>query len=300
MTTSNANNYYLSSSCVSYKRITDSVISLVKSGIKNIELSGGTEFYEGIENDLLELKKRYGINYLIHNYFPPPKEEFIINLSAYDDSEKHKMYGHIKSAIAMAHILGINMYSIHSGFTIDILPLVKGLPLSIKTNEIQDKGSSINIFYKNLDHITQNMINGSFKFAIENKETFPGAEDCSILCNPSEVFEFLDYYRKSQNIGFLLDFGHLNISSSMQAFDKFKFIDDLFHKYRNKIFEIHLSENDALSDTHEIVDKDSWQIDILKKYRDIIRGIPIVIEGKSLDLKDVIKQYKVLVSNFDG
>lgn len=295
-----SNNFYISSSCLPYKKISDSVIALAESGIMNIELSGGTEFYEGIDNDLLKLEDRYGINFLIHNYFPPPKEEFIINLANKDESEKSKIFKHIKNAIALARALGIDMYSIHPGFTIDILPLTKGLPLSIRKGEVQDKDLAFDTFYRNLDYIIQNMLDGLFKVAIENKETFYKNKNCTLLCNASEVFEFLEYYRKNPNIGFLLDLGHLNISSSMQAFDKSKFIDNLFYKYKDKIFEIHLSENDAVSDTHEIIDEYSWQIDILKKYRDIIRGIPIVIEGRSLDLKDVIKQYKVVVNNFYG
>lgn len=49
---------YISSSCVKNKTIKESVQELVDSGFKNIELSGGTEYYDGFEDDLLKLKKK--------------------------------------------------------------------------------------------------------------------------------------------------------------------------------------------------------------------------------------------------
>ena len=61
---------YISSSCVKNAKIKDSVEQLATNGFQNIELSGGTEFYENFENDLIELKDRYKLNYRCHNYFP--------------------------------------------------------------------------------------------------------------------------------------------------------------------------------------------------------------------------------------
>jgi len=52
---------YISTSCVKHKKIKVSIQELVDNGYTNIELSGGTEYYDGFENDLLELKEKYGI-----------------------------------------------------------------------------------------------------------------------------------------------------------------------------------------------------------------------------------------------
>ena len=57
---------YLSSSCVKSEKIKDSVLVLAKNGYKNIELSGGTEYYESFENDLIDLKENYNLKYLVH------------------------------------------------------------------------------------------------------------------------------------------------------------------------------------------------------------------------------------------
>ena len=73
---------YISSACVKFKRIEDSVEYLHQQGFNNIELSGGTEYYDHDQliNNLKKLKSRLGLNYIIHNYFPPPKNPFILNV----------------------------------------------------------------------------------------------------------------------------------------------------------------------------------------------------------------------------
>ena len=69
---------YISTACVRHKKISDSVKELAENGFLNIELSGGTDYYEGYIDDLLELQKKYKLNYICHNYFPPPKEHFVL------------------------------------------------------------------------------------------------------------------------------------------------------------------------------------------------------------------------------
>ena len=64
---------YVSTACVKNDFIKDSVRELANMGFINIELSGGTRHYEGDLNDLMELKSEYGLNYNVHNYFPPPQ-----------------------------------------------------------------------------------------------------------------------------------------------------------------------------------------------------------------------------------
>ena len=74
---------FVSSSCVEHTKIKDSILELASNGFGNIELSGGTEYYENYIEDLLVLKKTFNLRYLIHNYFPPPKEHFVLNLAGF-------------------------------------------------------------------------------------------------------------------------------------------------------------------------------------------------------------------------
>lgn len=60
---------YVSSSCVRQRYIAEAVEALAKNGVCNIELSGGTEYYEDLIRDLRSLKQTYGLNYACHAYF---------------------------------------------------------------------------------------------------------------------------------------------------------------------------------------------------------------------------------------
>ena len=69
---------YVSSSAIKTQKICKAIEVLVKTGFRNIELSGGTDYYEGLEEEIFALKQKYSLNYILHNYFPPPKQPELI------------------------------------------------------------------------------------------------------------------------------------------------------------------------------------------------------------------------------
>ena len=52
---------YVSSSCVKADTIQKSVLTLVHEGFRNIELSGGTKYYDNFANDLLVVKEKFDL-----------------------------------------------------------------------------------------------------------------------------------------------------------------------------------------------------------------------------------------------
>lgn len=54
---------YVSSACIAKKKIGEVIDTYVQNGIKEIELSGGTQYYPDIERDLSEKQKKYGLQY---------------------------------------------------------------------------------------------------------------------------------------------------------------------------------------------------------------------------------------------
>lgn len=126
---------YISTACVKHKKICDSVLELVRNGFRNIELSGGTELYDDFEDDLLQLKDRYNLNYLCHNYFPPPKRPFVLNLASLNDDTFQASFDHLEKVISLSNRLGADKYAFHAGFFIDI-----------RLNEIGKKLTRDNLF----------------------------------------------------------------------------------------------------------------------------------------------------------
>ncbi len=250
---------YVSSSCVQHKKIKDSVLDLVSNGFKNIELSGGTEYYDGFEYELLELKDKYSLNYICHNYFPPPKEHFVLNLASQDHEVYTKTLNHLKQAIVLSKKLGAKKFAFHAGFFIDI-----------KVSEIGKKISKVNLFNKkeSLETFCRgfeilNDLSGNLELYIENNvysstnaKTYEN-NNLFMLTNGCEYKEL----KKLIDFNLLVDVAHLKVSSKTLNLN---FTDQL--KYMiNESDYIHISDNDALHDLNYKLENNSDLVNLLKQ-----------------------------------
>lgn len=287
---------YITSTASSKNRISEAVAELAKTGFKNIELTGGTEFYDGVENDLFNLKKEHHLNFLIHGYFPPQPDVFILNLSSPNLDLKKKSLKLIKQAINLSKKFGKNIYSVHSGFKKDLIPDSKG---GFSVSDINYPNWREN-FYQNINYITDELVPADFKIALENLH--PKAVSRlsyldslnPLITNPEEIEEFLEYYKDESNVGLLLDLGHLNVASDYFNFNKEEFLEDLFSKHHDKIFELHLSENDGEIDSHGVLPIDSWQIEFLLKNKEIVKNIPLVFEWRNSANPSAFQRFKMI------
>jgi sugar phosphate isomerase/epimerase len=275
---------YLSSSCVAGRRIGEVVKEIARSGITNIELSGGTEYYDSIEEDLLTLKEKYGLGYLVHGYFPPPEEDFIINLV----SGRERAFNFFRETIKLSKTLGCDMYSTHAGFTVDVLPLTRGEQLSGQPPMV--KRAAEEILYNNIQSVMEDIVGPDFRFAVENMYPLMGREDYSLVTSPEEILRFLDYSRQWPNLGMLLDLGHLNLAASVADFDRIKFVRGVLENYADKVFEIHISENDGTGDTHDIPAEDSWQLEVAGW--EALRDVPVTFEWRGVDGAEAFRCYR--------
>jgi sugar phosphate isomerase/epimerase len=255
---------YLSSSCVRGLRIGDVVEAIARSGITHIELSGGTEYYDSVEEDLLRLKEEYGLSYLVHGYFPPPEEDFMIDLVR----GRERAFDFFGNTIEIAKKLGCDMYSTHAGFTVDVLPLTRGEPLGGQPP--MEKRAAEEILYNNLQSVMEEVVGPDFRFAVENM--------------------FLEFSRRYPNLGMLLDLGHLNLAASVAGFDRRGFVEDILTNYADKVFEVHISENDGMEDTHDIPAGDSWQIEVAG-WEDL-REVPATFEWRGVDSAEAVRCYR--------
>lgn len=271
---------YISSSACTKDKIKDVVLEFVRLGIFNIELSGGTRFYSRIEDDLLNLKKEFGINFLIHNYFPPFQEspDFVMNMAAQEENEKSNTFKIIKNAIRLSKALGSNLYTLHAGFDAPLYEKGGVFYKKLNSGKKQNRQNTKKDFYKGIDFLLSHFINENFKIGIENFFPLKGYFN-SFFESQEDIIEFLSLYKKEPNIGLLLDLGHLNVAADSSGFNKFDFIDKLFSKYANKIFEIHISENNGACDSHGISNLGSWQLELVAKNK-FLHDRPVVFEWR--------------------
>jgi uncharacterized protein (UPF0276 family) len=243
-------------------------ITELSSITQSIELSGGTEIQENMIERIIKLKYNKHLNFLVHSYFPPPSENFVLNFA--DTSNKTREF--IKESMKYIDMLNIPYYSIHTGFKQDF---------NIK-NEILIDGSnnfSINNIYENISWFYSNF---KKKLALEN--LFPNNQNDT--CFGSSFDDIINILDTNKNVYLLLDFGHLKVSSRYYGFNYLNAINTLFNEYGNRILEIHVSENDGLEDKHNLIYSDSIQYMILDKFKDIINSnkINIIIEARNYSL----------------
>jgi len=247
---------YVSTACVKHNSIKNSVSELAQNGYKNIELTGGTTYYDGYENDLLELKEKYNLNYLLHNYFPPPKEHLILNIASLNDDFYKRSVEHCLHAIELCKLLGSEKYGIHAGFLIDFTPEEAGKEIALR--KLNDRKEAIRKTSEAWDLISKaageqvTLYIENNVYSSTNYNTYGGD-------NPFLLTDFDGYLELAKTLNFtvLLDLAHLKVSCHTLNLDFFS----QSKQFIEKTNYIHLSGNDGLHDQNYGIQND---VDIIQ------------------------------------
>jgi sugar phosphate isomerase/epimerase len=285
---------FLSSSSIKTNDIEDSLNSLINEGINNIELSGGTKYRANIEEVITQYQEKYDLNLLVHNYFPPPLEDFILNIACYDQAQRRKSVEFIIESIEFASRLGLDRYTVHAGYRRILSPPQKGDMFVACDNKIIDASKAMQYMYRSLDELEPTAKAAGIRIGIENLFPLPNQKNYSLLCTSEEIFAFLDATDGKSDIGILLDLGHLEISANYYNFDKEVFLDCLLNQYAHRILEVHLSGNDGQEDSHMMLQENEWQLQAARKIASALIGIPVTIECRGLTPKKAVQQYKMV------
>lgn len=272
------NDIYISSSCVKASTISDAVCTLADEGFQNIELSGGTEYYPSLTKDLTELQKRYNLNFLLHNYFPPPEKHFVLNLASLDDAIFTASFEHCKRAIDLSAALGAGKFGIHGGIFFD--HSVADLSKDIANVTRYDRAKSLDTFINAFKELEA--YNKDITLYIENTYLSPD----TITKYGSEIAMFLGYadYKELLTLftfNILLDIGHLKVFCKNKGIDLKSEVEALI----SKTDYIHVSDNNGLIDQNFPLTEESDLYDILK-------GVDLKEKVFTLEVYDTIDAIK--------
>ena len=279
---------YASTSCLSsiysYPKILDIYHEL---GLNHVELG----ILRDPHVDAKKLITKYHFTYTAHHYFPPPKKPFIINLASQTKKILKKSVNQIQASIDFCSKFKIDLFSFHSGFRVD-----PNMNLRFSKKNIPPYEISFNTFKDSLLTIVDYAKEKNVKIAIENNvlaeyNLIKGQNTFLLMCEHWEFQKLFDEIN-SPNIGILLDIGHLKVTSNLLNFNPYHFIE----KLREKVFAVHIHENNARLDEHKCPKKGDWSLEILNKFF-INTVIPIILESKCND-KNQLKNTLKLLKNF--
>jgi len=231
-----------------------------KNGIMHVEFSAPhpVQSFESIRELFREYKEK-GFQFILHNYFPPQEEDFVLNISSKDSTILDLSRQLVSDSEKLARVAEAPVYAIHAGYLADACAQPDGM---FKFNKTKNKYSEcLDAAAKFINSIIQEFDNQKVALALEN--LFPGKDKYALFCSIDEIKEMMSLM--PPQVGLLLDLGHLNISANLMGFNKFKFIDKYLSEFGDRLYEVHCSENKGEKDEHLPLEKGSWQLEVLKE-----------------------------------
>ena len=251
-----------------------------KAGIENVELGSVHRHFE------IKQIKKFNFNFLIHNYFPPPKIPFNFNLASSNKEIREKSYNLAIHAIDLCAEIESPLYTFHAGFTVDPLKLGEAFPKENITN----RKKAISTFIEEVVKIVEYGNDRGIKTAMEPNvvqkfNLVNNKNELSLFAEFPEIEELFQSLNKTK-LGLLLDLGHTIVTSHWLNFDK----DEFVQKCRDKVLAIHASNNNGLQDQHKSLTKECWQSSKLKEFR----NVPITLETMNLTVEKIKENIKLV------
>ena len=224
---------------------------LKSSGIKNVEL-GSNHIYEKNFNYI----KNYKFNFLVHNYFPTPKKDFVINIASLNKSIRNRSLHQIKRSIEFYKKIGAKVYTFHPGFIYE----PAGASNSKNNYDFIWKNKKVskkyNLAFNQMLHSLKKIVDFAkkkkVKIAIETEGSYK-KKNVLLMQKPEEYEKLLRYFTP-KDLGINLNIGHLNLASKAFNFSKTKFVNSI----KPYIIAMELSHNNGIDDQHLPLKKGKW------------------------------------------
>ena len=275
---------YVSTSCLKHLSILKILESYEDNDFRRIELGSSHEYNPLVIKKVKEMKAEF----LIHNYFPPPKKSFIMNLASNNKSILKRSRELAKKAICLCSLLKCDLYSFHAGLRVD--PVRLGERFTYK--KILSYEKAFSIFSDSVEMLAKYAKKFGVRVAIEPNvvskfNLIDGKNKLLLICEEWEIKKLFEEIRYS-NVGILLDLGHTKVTSYSLKFDKDKFVKNV----KKHVFALHVSENNGKIDQHLPLKKNGWVLRTTKMFRN--SNIPIVLESYFNSIEEMKKNLQLI------
>jgi sugar phosphate isomerase/epimerase len=236
--------------------------------IHHVELGSNHRYCQ----DPLRLVKQSGLHCLVHNYFPIPREAFVMNIASMDLDIRQRSLDHACRALEFASDCEAPLYTIHPGFLTD--PAGTGLQKDTYDFDFQEA------------RLAQADYTPSFAAMLESLETLlPRARDLGVTIaietqgsgtRPEHLLmQTPDEYRRllrdfsPGTLGINLNVAHTRLASTTLTFSIEEFLDVV----ASHVVAMELSHNNGKEDQHLPLERDGWYWPLIrdKRFDDAIK-----------------------------
>ena len=238
----------------------EKIIQIADEAGLALEFSSGLPYREDMEDLFLNAP----MERLPHNYFPAPRDPFVLNLASLDDVVWQRSVDHCARGLKLTAQVGAPFYSVHAGLCVDPAPshLGKGFslemayPRSEYWSKFMDTVQKLVEMAEKLDvgfHVENNVVT--------RQNMLPDGSSPLLCADPDECLRLVEGVR-SPALGLHLDTGHLKVSANSLDFPKSDFIS----KVGGCIRSIHHSDNLGEEDTNDPIDLNYWFLEYMSRF----------------------------------
>lgn len=280
---------YVSSTFAKDKTPFKEVLEICKlNQISNIEIGSNHSYEQSYDY----IKYNTNINFLVHNYFPIPEHDFVINIASSNEEIRQKSINSIFKSINFCKEIGSKLYTFHPGFHTD--PMGASLFKSNYDFNWDDKSLDKRNVSKNFDQMLdsfEKIISFANKEGVRiafETEGSVSKKNHLLMQQPYEYEKFFGYF-SDIDIGVNLNIGHLLLASNAFEFD----MNDFVNLISNYIVAFELSHNNGIEDQHLPIISDAWYWDFILDQRFKNKIKILEFRNQNIDtVKNTIQIYK--------
>jgi sugar phosphate isomerase/epimerase len=278
---------YVSTGAFKTRSVLAIIEQALQSGLHHIELASGAAWAPGML-DAVRKTAGFPIHYLVHNYFPPHQDPFVLNLAASDKVILQRSQEHCRQAVDLCQELGASFFSVHAGFAFAGKPDNLGRDVTNLPRVSLEEAHET--FIQNLRNLCAYADGKQIQVLVENNVLHPfnviGGKNRLGLCATAEdIIRTRDDVRAA-NLAFLIDVGHLNVTANSLHFDRETFLD----KIGPYVAAFHLSDNDGTADQNRPFGDEAW---FLPRLADFPHAT-MILEAYSLNVPEILETCRAI------
>jgi sugar phosphate isomerase/epimerase len=244
---------YVSSGAFPSRRLDEILGLAVQWGLTQVELSSDIA-HDPANVDLARNAGRH-LKLMLHNYFPAPKEPFVLNLAAADRDILERSRDHCCAALELSAELEAPVFAAHAGFTVQ--PDPRQLGRRFASISVSHREEAYGIFVDSVGELSARGRRLGVRFIVENNVVAPfnsrdGRNPFLLLAESDEILRCAADV--GSDFGVLMDVGHLKVSAQTLGFDAV----GALRAVVPVVTAWHLSENDGSTDDNRPFDAAAW------------------------------------------